>query len=99
MQPKPHLILRILSGISAVAFVAFGLFLSALGVTSADTYFRLYLPNKNWVDKCSGSCSIDGFSNLDVSGAMAIMLIVFAIACFVPGFFFFRFAGQNSVRA
>jgi hypothetical protein len=93
-----HMILRIFAGVAAMVLITMGLFLSSLGALYVHTYFTLYLPNKAFIEKCSESCSIDGFSNLDVVGAMAITFIVLAIVCFVPSFFLTRFARRRALQ-
>lgn len=95
-----HLGLRIFSGISAVASFAIGVFLSLYAVLYLHTYFSVYLPNKKWVEEClpsGGSCSINGSSDLDISGIFAIIFVVCAVIFFVLSYFLFRLTRRKIV--
>lgn len=47
-------------------------------------YFALYLPNKQAVDEClpsGGTCSIDGFANLETSGVWGLSFLTLTVLC------------------
>lgn len=93
-----YLSLRIFSGISAVALFVLGIFFSLYGALYLHTYFDVYLPNKKWVEECipsGGSCSINGSSDLDISGIFAIIFVVCAVTFFVLSYFLYRFTRRK----
>ncbi len=62
-------------------------------------YFVLYLPNKALVDACvpsGGTCSIDGFANLEISGPSALISGALALGFLLAGLWLFRRAGASA---
>jgi len=67
----------------ATASLIFASFTGLMSWYFLDNYFRLYLPNKQAVDECipsGGTCSIDGFANLEVSGQFGLAFLILTIA-------------------
>lgn len=56
-------------------------------------YFTLYLPNKAALDECvpsGGSCSIDGFANLETSGPFGLFFALVALTSLALAVWLFR---------
>ncbi len=67
----------------------FGAFSALFGSYFAWKFFALYLPNKKAVDECvpsGGTCSIDGFANLELSGGMTGLFLGAAVVCLLGSF-------------
>lgn len=73
---RPHRVwTSTLSVFLATASLFFAGFSGLMGRYFVDKYFGLYRPNKQAIDECipSGSCSLDGLANLEVSGLSGLI--------------------------